>query len=231
MVAVAVVEVAVEGFLLGEAGRGVGADGGADVAEDRWGLAAGVRRAGFGEKPLTRMREALPELRERLPGVRLVLAAMGPKMCELAGAAYDGAFFNWMTPEFAAGARTKVEAGADPEPEPGRIEAEALDVGGDRLRRRAVERDHGDAEIEAGCGGAELGQGIQSFGTRVVVRPHRAVAQLRAALRQRPCHLRVQTRGDAESPCVRAAHSPQTSPTGRVTLLSHLSLYRQDVSS
>jgi alkanesulfonate monooxygenase SsuD/methylene tetrahydromethanopterin reductase-like flavin-dependent oxidoreductase (luciferase family) len=68
--------------------------------------------AGFGEKPLTRMRAALPELREALPGVRLVLAAMGPKMCELAGASYDGAFFNWMTPEFAAGAREKVEAGA-----------------------------------------------------------------------------------------------------------------------
>ena len=68
--------------------------------------------AGFAEKPLTRMREALPELRERLPGVRLVLAAMGPKMCALAGASYDGAFFNWMTPEFAAGARAKVEAGA-----------------------------------------------------------------------------------------------------------------------
>jgi alkanesulfonate monooxygenase SsuD/methylene tetrahydromethanopterin reductase-like flavin-dependent oxidoreductase (luciferase family) len=58
------------------------------------------------------MREALPELRERLPGVRLVLAAMGPKMCALAGASYDGAFFNWMTPDFAAGARQKVEAGA-----------------------------------------------------------------------------------------------------------------------
>ena len=58
------------------------------------------------------MRESLPELRERLPGVRLVLAAMGPKMCALAGAEYDGAFFNWMTPEFAAGAREKVEAGA-----------------------------------------------------------------------------------------------------------------------
>jgi len=68
--------------------------------------------AGFGEKPLTRMREALPELREALPGVRLVLAAMGPKMCELAGASYDGAFFNWMTPAFAADAREKVEAGA-----------------------------------------------------------------------------------------------------------------------
>jgi alkanesulfonate monooxygenase SsuD/methylene tetrahydromethanopterin reductase-like flavin-dependent oxidoreductase (luciferase family) len=68
--------------------------------------------AGFGEKPLTRMREALPELRAALPGVRLVLAAMGPKMCALAGAEFDGAFFNWMTPEFAAGAREKVEAGA-----------------------------------------------------------------------------------------------------------------------
>ena len=68
--------------------------------------------AGFSEKPLTAMREALPVLREALPGVRLVLAAMGPKMCALAGASYDGAFFNWMTPEFAASARTKVEAGA-----------------------------------------------------------------------------------------------------------------------
>ncbi len=69
--------------------------------------------AGFSEKPLTRMRESLPDLREKLPGVRLVLAAMGPKMCALAGAEFDGVFFNWMTPEFAAGARTKVEAGAE----------------------------------------------------------------------------------------------------------------------
>jgi alkanesulfonate monooxygenase SsuD/methylene tetrahydromethanopterin reductase-like flavin-dependent oxidoreductase (luciferase family) len=68
--------------------------------------------AGFSEKPLTAMREALPRLRAELPGVRLVLAAMGPKMCALAGAEYDGAFFNWMTPSFAAGAREKVEAGA-----------------------------------------------------------------------------------------------------------------------
>lgn len=68
--------------------------------------------AGMKPKPLTRMREALPQLRERLPGVKLVLAAMGPKMCELAGAEFDGAFFNWMTPAFAAGARERVEAGA-----------------------------------------------------------------------------------------------------------------------
>jgi alkanesulfonate monooxygenase SsuD/methylene tetrahydromethanopterin reductase-like flavin-dependent oxidoreductase (luciferase family) len=78
---------------------------------DRGKLWLGVG-AGFAEKPLTRMREQLPELREQLPGVRLVLAAMGPKMCELAGAEFDGVFFNWMTPAFAAGARQKVEAGA-----------------------------------------------------------------------------------------------------------------------
>jgi alkanesulfonate monooxygenase SsuD/methylene tetrahydromethanopterin reductase-like flavin-dependent oxidoreductase (luciferase family) len=68
--------------------------------------------AGFTKKPLTKMREALPQLRKLLPDVKLVLAAMGPKMCELAGSDYDGVFFNWMTPDFAAGARAKVEAGA-----------------------------------------------------------------------------------------------------------------------
>ena len=68
--------------------------------------------AGFSKRPLTAMREALPELREKLPGVRLVLAAMGPKMCALGGAEFDGVFFNWMTPGFAAGAREHVEAGA-----------------------------------------------------------------------------------------------------------------------
>ncbi|MFM8527615.1 MAG: LLM class flavin-dependent oxidoreductase, partial [bacterium] len=68
--------------------------------------------AGFSKKPLTAMKEALPDLREALPGVRLVLAAMGPKMCEFAGAEWDGVFFNWMTPGFAAGARERVEAGA-----------------------------------------------------------------------------------------------------------------------
>jgi alkanesulfonate monooxygenase SsuD/methylene tetrahydromethanopterin reductase-like flavin-dependent oxidoreductase (luciferase family) len=98
------------------------------IALDRQGpdeIAAGIERlsldpkrlwlgvgAGFSERPLTRMRESLPELREKLPGVRLVLAAMGPKMCALAGAEFDGAFFNWMTPEFAAQAREQVEAGA-----------------------------------------------------------------------------------------------------------------------
>jgi alkanesulfonate monooxygenase SsuD/methylene tetrahydromethanopterin reductase-like flavin-dependent oxidoreductase (luciferase family) len=68
--------------------------------------------AGFSKKPLTTMREELATIRAALPDVRVVIAAMGPKMCELAGSSYDGAFFNWMTPEFAAGSRAKVEAGA-----------------------------------------------------------------------------------------------------------------------
>ena len=78
---------------------------------DRSRLLIGVG-AGFSKKPLTRMREAHDELREAIPGVRLILAAMGPKMCALAGGSYDGAFFNWMTPAFAAEARVEVERGA-----------------------------------------------------------------------------------------------------------------------
>ncbi len=80
-----------------------------ELDRDRLWLGLG---AGFTEKPLTTMREALPRLREALPGVRLVLAAMGPKMSALGGAEWDGVFFNWMTPEFAAETRKRVEEGA-----------------------------------------------------------------------------------------------------------------------
>lgn len=82
-----------------------------ELGLDRERLWLGVG-AGFSKKSLTTMREAETELRDAIPGVRLVLAAMGPKMCALAGASYDGAFFNWMTPEFAARAREQVEHGA-----------------------------------------------------------------------------------------------------------------------
>jgi alkanesulfonate monooxygenase SsuD/methylene tetrahydromethanopterin reductase-like flavin-dependent oxidoreductase (luciferase family) len=68
--------------------------------------------AGHSKRALTTMREALPRYREALPGVRLLLAGMGPKMCALAGSDYDGAFFNWVTPEFAAGSRAHVDRGA-----------------------------------------------------------------------------------------------------------------------
>jgi alkanesulfonate monooxygenase SsuD/methylene tetrahydromethanopterin reductase-like flavin-dependent oxidoreductase (luciferase family) len=78
--------------------------------------------AGFSKKPLTAMREQLPALREALGDIRLVLAAMGPKMCAFAGAEFDGVFFNWMTPQFAADAREHVEKGAaDAGREPPRV--------------------------------------------------------------------------------------------------------------
>jgi alkanesulfonate monooxygenase SsuD/methylene tetrahydromethanopterin reductase-like flavin-dependent oxidoreductase (luciferase family) len=67
---------------------------------------------GHDRRPLTTVRRALPTLRERFAGIRLVLAAMGPRMCALGGAEFDGVFFNWMTPEFAARARKHVERGA-----------------------------------------------------------------------------------------------------------------------
>jgi alkanesulfonate monooxygenase SsuD/methylene tetrahydromethanopterin reductase-like flavin-dependent oxidoreductase (luciferase family) len=80
-----------------------------ELDRERFWLGVG---AGFSKRPLSAMRKALPELRRRLPGVRLLLAAMGPKMCALGGAEFDGVCFNWMTPEFAAGARGQVERGA-----------------------------------------------------------------------------------------------------------------------
>jgi alkanesulfonate monooxygenase SsuD/methylene tetrahydromethanopterin reductase-like flavin-dependent oxidoreductase (luciferase family) len=91
-----------------------------DLGLDRDRLWVGVG-AGFEKRPLTRMRDAVPTLREAIPGVRLVLAAMGPRMCALAGRDFDGAFLNWMTPGFAAGAREDVhrgasEAGREPPP-------------------------------------------------------------------------------------------------------------------
>ncbi len=97
--------------------------------------------AGFSERPLTTMRNAQETLRAEIPGVRLVLAGMGPKMCALAGSSFDGAFFNWMTPGFAAGARDHVqtgagEAGREPPPVLGYVRTA---VGSDAAERLAKE--------------------------------------------------------------------------------------------
>jgi len=106
---------------------------------DRGRLWIGVG-AGFSERPLTTMRTALPALREAIPGVRLVLAAMGPKMSALAGSGFDGAFFNWMTPEFAARARDHVHAGArqagrEPPPALGYVRTAVGPDAGERLAK------------------------------------------------------------------------------------------------
>jgi alkanesulfonate monooxygenase SsuD/methylene tetrahydromethanopterin reductase-like flavin-dependent oxidoreductase (luciferase family) len=69
--------------------------------------------AGFTKRPLGVVREGLVAVRSALPeGTRVAVAAMGPKMCALAGAEADGVFLNWMTPDKAAWARERVEEGA-----------------------------------------------------------------------------------------------------------------------
>jgi alkanesulfonate monooxygenase SsuD/methylene tetrahydromethanopterin reductase-like flavin-dependent oxidoreductase (luciferase family) len=69
--------------------------------------------AGFTKRPLTVVREGLAAMRAALPGgTRVVVAAMGPKMCALTGAEADGVFLNWMTPAKAAWARERVHEGA-----------------------------------------------------------------------------------------------------------------------
>ncbi len=73
-------------------------------------MVAGLRGLDY-SKPLTQMRDYLAAMESQpfrgpeIPDVPIVLAALGPKMLELAGAASDGAHPYWTTPEHTASAR------------------------------------------------------------------------------------------------------------------------------
>jgi alkanesulfonate monooxygenase SsuD/methylene tetrahydromethanopterin reductase-like flavin-dependent oxidoreductase (luciferase family) len=67
-----------------------------DLPQERLVLGIG---AGLQPRQLGAVRAGVAELRRLLPGVRLAVAAMGPKMCELAGEIGDSVLFNWMNPE------------------------------------------------------------------------------------------------------------------------------------
>lgn len=60
---------------------------------------------------LSRVRGGITELRSELQ-VRLIAAALGPKMCRLAGEVADGVLFNWLTPEHARVSAELVRASA-----------------------------------------------------------------------------------------------------------------------
>lgn len=60
---------------------------------------------------LKRVRAEIAELRSQL-SARLVVAALGPQMCRLAGEIADGVLFNWLTPEHARLSAEWVRAGA-----------------------------------------------------------------------------------------------------------------------
>ncbi len=60
---------------------------------------------------LTRVRAGVADLRSRLK-TRLVIAALGPKMCRLAGEVGDGVLLNWVTPEHARRSAELIREGA-----------------------------------------------------------------------------------------------------------------------
>jgi len=60
---------------------------------------------------LSRVRAGIAALRSRLPA-RLIVAALGPQMCRVAGEIADGVLFNWLNPEHARLSADLVRAGA-----------------------------------------------------------------------------------------------------------------------
>src|SRR5216117_3271439 len=62
-------------------------------------------------KSLDRVRDGVAALRKELR-TKLVVAALGPKMCRLAGEIADGVLFNWLTPEHAKASAALVREGA-----------------------------------------------------------------------------------------------------------------------
>jgi len=62
-------------------------------------------------KSLDRVREGVAALRKDVR-TRIVVAALGPKMCRLAGEVGDGVLFNWLTPEHAKASAALVREGA-----------------------------------------------------------------------------------------------------------------------
>ena len=60
---------------------------------------------------LKRVRAGIADLRSNL-STRLVVAALGPQMCRLAGEVADGVLFNWLTPEYARLSAERVREGA-----------------------------------------------------------------------------------------------------------------------
>ena len=62
-------------------------------------------------KSLDRVREGVAALRAQF-STRIVVAALGPKMCHLAGEVADGVLFNWLTPEHATASAALVREGA-----------------------------------------------------------------------------------------------------------------------
>lgn len=70
--------------------------------------------SGSSPNPLRAVREAMRALRDQLgPEPHIAVAAMGPRMCRLAGELADTVLFNWMVPARIEWARARVTEGAE----------------------------------------------------------------------------------------------------------------------
>lgn len=87
--------------------RRSGKGAGDELPMDR--LLLGIGASGDGALKLAR--ESVEKLRSEL-GCKVYLAALGPKMCRLAGEVADGVLFNWLTPEYAKKSADLVREGA-----------------------------------------------------------------------------------------------------------------------
>jgi alkanesulfonate monooxygenase SsuD/methylene tetrahydromethanopterin reductase-like flavin-dependent oxidoreductase (luciferase family) len=87
--------------------------------------------------PLEPVREAVAELRDLLPGTRVVVGAMRRELCRLGGMLADGVLLNWMLPAQAERARGWVHEGADAvgRPPPATALYVRVAVGADAARR------------------------------------------------------------------------------------------------
>src|SRR5262245_42331365 len=197
--AVGRVEAAIEGLVLGEPLLGIGSDGRAYVAEDRWRLAAGVARTALDPPPgLSGELGRHPVEEDAIP----LRPAEGRHLRSHGGE--DEADAGKGLPESRqllphGGQRFLREAGSEAEPEPLAVEAQAVDVRGDLLGRLAVESDHPDPEIAAVRALCVIGQGREPLRARMVVRPHRGVTKLLAAGGQGACDLLTDAGRDAEA--------------------------------
>jgi alkanesulfonate monooxygenase SsuD/methylene tetrahydromethanopterin reductase-like flavin-dependent oxidoreductase (luciferase family) len=71
------------------------------------GIGAGIGRG------LTDVRAAVAQLREQQPGIKVAIAAVGPKMCQLGGEIADAVLLSWALPSRIRWARERVEQGAE----------------------------------------------------------------------------------------------------------------------
>lgn len=71
------------------------------------GIGSSARKGG-----LEKVRSGVNELHDLLE-CKVIVAALGPKMCSMAGKVGDGVLFNWLLPAYVAGSRERVESAAE----------------------------------------------------------------------------------------------------------------------